>query len=287
MTPLAPGEIRARRRPFVVLCLALGRLLGGLCLAMPLASLVSESGIGQRWEGDRALFEGGGYLLLEVLRLHGAAVLAAARGLVPVLLLGLLLTSLGNAALLVALNTEGRLRWPSWSAAALERLPALGALAVATTLAQGLLVFAAALLSSGLPDPLARPQQATALQAALWLAALLLAGALGGFGDVAKAALVRHDSGLRGALERALQAVRTRPFFCLLGWVPFAVPLVASALGAAWLTGVLDVARPGAWRVAVVFMVHQGVILVAVACRAAWFAAALRGVCAMREPKPW
>ena len=98
MTPLGPSEMRARRRPFVVLSIAGVRLLLGLCLALPLASLVAESGVGQSPRGDRALFEGGGYLLLEVLRVQGANLAATARGLVPLLLLGLLVTAACNAA---------------------------------------------------------------------------------------------------------------------------------------------------------------------------------------------
>ena len=106
MNALGPGEIRARRRPFVVLAIAGLRILSGFCLAWPLASLVASSGVGLRPEGDRALFEAGGYLLLELLRLQGGALTAASRGLVPVLLLGLVLTAACNAALLVALNAN-------------------------------------------------------------------------------------------------------------------------------------------------------------------------------------
>lgn len=281
MTPLAPGEIRARRRPFVILMIAVSRLVCGLCLAMPLTALVAESGIGQRGAGDRALFEGGGYLLLEVLRVRGPALVAAARGLLPVLALGFLVTTLCNAALLVALSAQGRLRYPAWLSAALARLPALCLLGVGTALCQGLLLLVAASVADGLPSLPSRPQQATALEVILWLVALLAAGALGGFGDVAKATLVRHESPLVVALGRAWRAVRGRPAFSLFGWVPYGVPLAVAALGAAWLTGLVDVSRPGEWRLALVLALHQSVVVVAVACRAAWFAAALRGACAI------
>jgi hypothetical protein len=270
----------------VILGVALARLFCGLCLAMPLASVLSEAGLGQRAEGDRALFESGGYLLVEVLRLHGATVTAAARGLLPVLALGLVLTSLGNGALLLALQTQGRLRGSALLSAAFSRLPALCAIAVGTALTQGLVLLVAAVLADGLPAPLSRPQQGTALQVALWLVALLAAGALGGFGDVAKAALVRYESSAVAALGRAWRVVSLRPTFGLLGWVPFSLPFAAAVLGASWLAGAVDVSRPGAWRVAAVFAAHQSVIVVAVACRAAWFAAALRAVCAAPSQAP-
>lgn len=279
MTPLAPGDIRARRRPGVILTVALGRLLCGLCLAWPLASLLAESGVGQRAEGDRALFEGGGYLLLEVLRLHGPALSAALRGLLPVLALGFLLGTLGNAALLVALNLRGALRGVDWLARALARLPALCVLGVGTTLAQGLVLLLAALAADGLPDPLAQPRLATAFSLLPWAGAALAAGALGGFSDVTKAALVRHESSLVVALGHAWLTARARPLFGTFGWLPYAAPFLAAVALAAPLTEWLDVSRPGAWRVGLVLALHQLVIVVAVSVRAAWYARALRGVC--------
>jgi hypothetical protein len=51
-------------------------------------------------------------------------------------------------------------------------------------------------------------------------------------------------------------------------------------LSAAALTARLDVAAPGAWRLVAVFGVHQVVVLLGVAGRAAWLARALRLVTA-------
>lgn len=280
MSPLSPGEIRARRRPFVVLGVALLRLFCGCCLALPLASLVAEAGVGLRPEGDRALFEGGGYLLLEVARLHGQALAGAARGLLPVLALGLLVTAACNAALLVALNTHGRLSSLPWLTRAAARVPALSVLGVGTALAQGLLLLVGAIAADGFPEPLAKPQLASLLQLLPWLVAALGAGALGGFADVTKAALVRYESPLPVALSRSWQTLRTRPWRSAFGWLPYAAPYALAALAATFVTSGLDVSRPGAWRVAAVFAVHQAVVVVGVACRAAWFARALRAVCA-------
>ncbi len=276
MSALGPGEIRARRRPFVILSVAALRLLAGFCLAWPLSTLVASTGVGLRPEGDRALFESGGYFLLEVLRLRGSELAATAHGLLPVVALGLLLTAVGNAVLLVALNLRDRLRLPDLLARAGQRVPALALLGVGTALAQGALIVAGALASDALPASLTQPVRTTLQQAALWLLVGLLVSALGGFSDVVKASLVRHESRLTEALARALRCLRHRPIRASFGWLPWAALFVGAALAAAQLSELCDVSRPGAWRVAAVFLVHQLVILTAVAARAAWYARALR-----------
>lgn len=278
---LAPGMIRASSRPGVILAIAGCRLLCGLCLAYPLASLLGSSGIGQRAEGDRWLFEGGGYLLLEIARLQGPALLSVASGLWPVLALGLSFTALGNAVLLAALS-DGEARARQLVAAALGRLPTLVLIGVLAALAQlSLLLFASA-AAEAVPQPLARPIAATAGQAAVWLVAALLAGALGGVADLAKASSVRAEIGIAGALARALRHLIQRPIFACFGWMPYAGAFLALAAAAAQLTELVDVSRPGAWRVLAVFGVHQLVILASVALRAGWYARALRFVSTTR-----
>lgn len=276
MNALGPGEIRARRRPWLILGVASLRILAGLCLAWPLASLIAASGVGLRVEGDRALFEGGGYLLAELLRLRGGELEAVTRGLLPVLTLGLVLTTAGNAALLVGLNLHGRLKPRELLARASERLPALLVLGAGTGLAQLALFIAGLITAAALPDPLNKPVATTAGQAALWLLVALAAGAVGGFSDVVKASLVRHESRLVDGLARAWQCVRHQPLRATFGWVPFALAFLAAVAAAAKLSDLCDVAQPGAWRVVAAFGVHQLVILTAVAARAAWFARALR-----------
>lgn len=276
MTQLGPGEIAARRRPFVVLGVAVLRLIAGFCLAFPLASLVAASGVGQRAEGDRVLFEGGGYLLLEVLRLQGPELMAATRGLIPALGVGLLLTALCNAALLVALNARGKLELRSWLGRAFERLPGVVVLGVGTTLGQGLLFGIGMLLSAAVPDSMSNPMGSSLLELGAWLVVALGAGALGGVADVAKACFVRSQVSLGAALNQAFSCVSRRPLLASFGWLPYAALLGLGVAAAAWLSGVVDVARPGALRVVAVFAAHQLVILLSVALRAAWFARASR-----------
>lgn len=276
MSALGPGDISLRRRPLVIAGVAAARIFMAFLLAWPLASLISESGVGLRVEGDRALFEGGGYLLLELLRLQGSALAGAVRGLLPVFGLGLALTAVGNAVLLVALNTSGRLRRSDWLTRVLARVPGIIVLGAATALAQLLLIVAGVLLGAAVPERLASPVTTTLQQGAVWAVVLALGGAVGGFADVARAALVRYDSGLGEGLGRGLACLRHRPLRACFGWLPYAALLLLAILLGARLTELFDVSRAGAWRVAAVFAVHQALVLSAVVARAAWFAKALR-----------
>jgi hypothetical protein len=268
--------MRARRRPLVVLSIAGVRLLLGLALALPLASLVAESGVGQSPRGDRVLFEAGGYMLLEVLRLQGPNLAAAARGVLPLLLVGFMLTAACNAALLVALNLRGRLRWGPWLSRAFSYVPAQVVLGVGTGLAQLVVLLAGLLLTDAVPTSLERPVAVSAMELSIWLLAALVTGGLGSVSDVAKAALVRDDAGLTAAVQRAFACARRAPVTAILGFLPYGLLLIAAVWGAAHLTSLLDVSRGGAWRVACVLVLHQAVSLASVALRAAWYARALR-----------
>jgi hypothetical protein len=232
--------------------------------------------VGLRAEGDRALFEGGGYLLLDLVRLQGGNLMAVVRGMLPLLLLGSLLTTACNAALLVALNARHAPRSLAWLAAVWTRLPALIVLGAGTAVTQGLIVTAGALGSGAVPDWLARPQLTTALQALVWLIALLGAAAVGGFSDSVKASLVRYEARLSEALARAWDCLLRRPLAACFGWLPYALALLTAVLLAAKLTEIIDVSRQGGWRVLLVFAAHQLVVVMSVALRAAWFARALR-----------
>jgi hypothetical protein len=276
VTALGPSELGAARRPFVVLGIALGRLAFGFCLALPLASLVGESGVGFQPDGDRVLFESSGYLLLEVARLQGGHISAAFRGLLPLIGLGLAFSLLCNAALLVALNVSGKLDARRWLTASLARAPGLLLLAGGTALVQGLLLGCGALAASAVPDPLtgARPHDLSVI--VIWLCAALLAGAAGGLADIAKAAAVRYQTSLGASLRIALRALRQYPLRACLGWLPFAAAAPLALTCASALTSSLDVSQPGKWRIAAVLLLHQAVILLSVALRATWYARALR-----------
>jgi hypothetical protein len=121
-----------------------------------------------------------------------------------------------------------------------------------------------------------RPAATTAVTVGLWLLLGLAMGAIGSFSDMVKAALVRHGAGVTHALKHGARCARRAPFRTCLGFLPYGLAFLVALGGASHLTGLLDVSAPGAWRVALVFAMHQAVILLSVALRAAWYARALR-----------
>lgn len=276
MSQLGPDEIRARRRPRFVLSLAALRLLFGACLAYPISALVDSSGVALGPDGDRVLFESGGYLLLELLRLQGGALLSTLRGLLPLLGAGLLLTALCNTALLVALNVRERFTLSGLLAEAVPRTFGVAALGSGALLAQVLLLVLGLLLSAAVPDALAHPQRTSLGQALVWLLVLTLSGAVGGVADVAKGSLVRYRAPLGASLTHAMRCMRSRPLRVCFGWLPPAVLVVALALGTSELCALVDVGLPGAARIFAVFALHQLVVLASTAARASWLAHALR-----------
>jgi hypothetical protein len=276
MSALGPSEISLRRRPLLVLAICTVRLVLGFCLSLPLASLVAGSGVGQRAEGDRALFEAGGYLLLELLRTQGDALSATLRGLSPLLGLGLLVGAACNLVLMIALNVRGRLASFAWLGQAWARFPAQLVISAGAGLSKLLLVVLATIALGAVPAWATEPIATTLAQAASVLPFLLALGAVGGFEDVAKAALVRHEATLQQGLARAVLCARRRPLLALWGWLPYAALLGLAALVAAELTAGIDVAGASATRVVAVFVAHQLVVAIGITCRAAWFARALR-----------
>jgi hypothetical protein len=104
---------------------------------------------------------------------------------------------------------------------------------------------------------------------------LLVVAALGTVRDLASAACVREALGARRALFDGVATFARFPLRVARGVAPPAAAALGLVLLAAWLTGVLDVARPGAWRVAAVLLVHQLAVLGLVLCRAWWLGHAL------------
>jgi len=276
VSSLGPSEISARRRPGLIVVIALLRLALGLCLSFPLSSLVSASGIGLRAQGDRVLFEGGGYLLLELLRRQGDALTAALRGLLPLFGVGLLLGAAANVALLVALDVRERLTSHDWLVRAWARFPAQLVIAAGAGLSKVLLLVLTAGALDSMPSWPNAPIATSVAQLASLLPFVLLLCAVGGFEDVVKAALVRHDAPLEDGLARAARCLRRQPLVAAFGWLPYAALLALTGLAVARLVQALDVSQPGAWRVFAVFAAHQLVVALSVACRAGWYARALR-----------
>ncbi|HEX6274150.1 MAG TPA: hypothetical protein VFZ53_13975 [Polyangiaceae bacterium] len=246
-------------------------------LALPTTAVVASTGLGRFPEGDRLLFEPGGLVLAEITRVlapalpaHVASSLGAA-----VLLGGLLLVP--HAALLVSLARAERETLAATFARAFSHLPALIALSGLAVLAQTTLMIATFSVARALRDAMS---SATTRSADLaWLAAVSLGViaslAVGIVRDLGRAAVVRDDLDSKAALFAGLSSFGRAPGRALSRWL---VPALASfslvAVGAV-VTGMLDVSRPGAWRLALVTLTHQTVAFALCVCRAYWLRASL------------
>ncbi|MEB2313442.1 MAG: hypothetical protein OZ921_17670 [Sorangiineae bacterium] len=279
MTPRARAAMLARRRPGVILFVWLFRALSAWLLAEPLTTALVSGGARQLPHGDAALFESGGLLLVEAVRLGQRALGRTLETSAWALLLFGALGLAPLALLLVALATEGKLRAAPTCARAVAHLPALAAVQGVGLLARALAAVAGALaavavasLASGRLDERAADLAALgplALGAVAWLA-------VGVVVDLASAAAVRREASGRAALLVALRALRRRGFGVTVGWLMPALWSLAAILGGAIATGALHVEEPAGWRIAAVFAVHQAVVVALVALRAVWLAHALR-----------
>jgi hypothetical protein len=278
MTPLAPEAMRARRRPLVIAIVFALRLLGASAAALPLGAAVVGSGFGAWPGGDAVLWEPGGALLGEFVWGHGWACLAAFRSCSWLALAAACLGLLPTAALMVALGHGGRLSF-SWLAGKTANcLGTFTAVTGVTRLAQAALWLAAVLIATAANGPLsARLGERAADLAALGILALAAVGAviLGLLGDVARAAVVRGRVRLGEALAQAL-AVGRRDAWSLLGaYLPRALTSFAVVVGAAAVALAVGLDRPDGWRVALALLVCQAAALGLVWLEASWLARAL------------
>lgn len=272
---LEPSAIRARRRPGLVAILYLHRLVASVVVAAPVAATVSLI-VSRDPRGDLLLWQPGGVWLLEVARLLRtsamafaavggvAALLAAAVGLVP---LAVLLAGLGRRGPLSLAWLLGR------AGAHLGTLATLFGLALA---AQGLVLAIVVLATESVAMTMQARPAVDVLRAVGWALALALVAAAGVVHDLARAAAVGADCDLYAALTRAVDVAAAAPVRLLAAYAwRGALSLCALAL-AAWLAARVGVATRGALVTTAV--VHQAGVVLAVALRASWLAAALRAV---------
>jgi hypothetical protein len=281
-----PGRLRAGT--FAAGMLYAYRLVGAFVLAYPAARTLGAFGPMASPEADQALFEPGGYHLLEALRLAGHAVPASVESAAVLLsavgILGLVPLALAQASLAAPGGTPAD--WGARAAAVLPRLLVLGGgtmLARAGLVIGGLVaVGAASTLGEGARDervPVALGAAVLAPLLSLWLL-------LGIVQDLARASVVRLDATVGDGLSRALTTLRERPA-AVLGAYALLTLAGGSAVGlAAWAAGALDVSRPGSARVWGAFAAHQSAVLALVVLRVAWLGRALALVSQPREEPP-
>lgn len=264
-------------RPLAVTLYYASHALAATLLALPATALVAGTGLGRFESGDRLLFQPGGTFLAEAARVlapqapsHVASSFGTAT-LVAVLLLA------PHAALLVSLSRAEREPQAVIWGRAVTHLPVLISLSGAAALAQAVLLFATLSIATELRASLGSWTARSADLAYLFALTLGLVAvlAVGILRDLGRAAAVRGALGSRASLEAGLKALARAPGRALFRWaMPAAAGLALVALGAV-LTSALDVSRPGAWRVALVALVHQAIAFGLCFCRASWLSSSL------------
>lgn len=274
-----PAAIRARDRASAIALVWLWRTVASWLIVGPVVAALASAGSDTLPTGDAALFEPGGLMLIEAVRLgaralrmalHQAAwsfALMAALGLVPL------------SMLLVALASDERPAAGAWIGRALEHLPALIFIGGITLLLQGLGVLVGGLLAWAARDLAMRSLDERAVDLVTLGAAsigVLLALTAGIYADLARAVAVYQRRRARDALVIAGGVLWRRLLRALAGWMSPALWSLAAMIAGAIVVGMLHVERAGAWRLAGAALAHQGVILAIVALRAVWLAQALR-----------
>jgi hypothetical protein len=265
----------AFRRPGLVVAYAVYLLAAGLAVAAPWSALIHATAAGYP-RGDAELFDRGGVMLVEAVRLatRGAPAAMTSSGLV-VLLAGAF--GLVPFAMLIAgLGREGRVRAPFLAASAARSLGTLTLIWGLGFAAQAIFGALLGLLGLKLLDGLhLAPRSEGIAQVSLGVGALLALLPLGVARDLAMVSAVNDETRFYTSSTRALRVLR-RAFGRSLGaYLARSLLALAALLAAFWIPAALRApdAAPG---VAIPFLVHQLAIVIAVFLRASWLAAAIR-----------
>ena len=263
-------------------CLALGYaalLASSMLVCLPTLAALSDVGVGRLPAGDRALFEPGALLLLEVVRVGRTRLIGGLESSALSAVFASLLTLPVAAALMVRLERPERRAWGPWLAGAVHPLPSFLMLGGVTTLCRAgvlvLLGFSAVryhdvvLLAFG-----RKPADLTLLAAAL--VAMLLLALLGALQDLARAVVVTQRVDGYSALQRGLLLARRHTPRWLLPWSAAAGGTLAAVLIVAMAGAVFDLGRSDAGIAAARFLVCQTAVVIALASRIWWFDRALR-----------
>lgn len=271
------------RRPAAVVLYFACHAVAAALLALPAAAVVAGTGVGRFKDGDRMLFEPGGVIAAEVARAVTPALPAhVGSSLAVATLLGVLLL-VPHAALLVALSRPERETPAATFGRAVGLFPPIAALSGFALLAQVILGIATFTLANAARDALAGGTTRTADLAYVAAVAFgsLVVLAVGLVRDLGRAAVIRGAPDAKAAAFTGLRAFAQAPLRAASRWLAPALAGVALVALAAAVTSVIDVSRPGSWRVGLVAFLHQAVALALCFCRAFWLGASLGLVAAV------
>jgi hypothetical protein len=279
MTPLAAHEIRARRRPLVIVSFWAARWAVCLLIALPVSDVFQALGAGRSPFGDAGLFEPDALLLSECVRLGVQAFPPALRSFGLLFALAACLSLVPLAALYIALGSEGRLECGTWFGRALRYFPRFLLLSGLALLGQALIVLLFVIghvplrriLAASLND---RWQESCVVA---WFV-LAFAGVcgVGMIHDLARASSIRNALAASHAIREALKRFSRRSWRTVAHWLLVALASLAALTLAAIAVDHLHIERAGTWRVALSVLVHQSAALTLVALRARWLAYTLR-----------
>jgi hypothetical protein len=253
------------------------RLVASALVAYPVTKTLTAFGATMHADGDRSLFESGGFRLLESLRLGGPSLAAAAES---GMLVGGFLAVLGLLPLAGCLTILEEPSRGSGDVAkhAVEHFPTFLKLGAATIFAQGIICAVAAAVAPTLSGfaGVIRNERTRDLVVVL---ALLPAGAavlaLGIWQDFARAAAVRGAARTIDAVRGGWAALVRRPAAALRAYAVTAAFAGAAVGVSTTAVSLVDVSRPGALRVIATVALHQAALLAIAALRVLWLSIAL------------
>jgi hypothetical protein len=275
--PPAGGRSRRSALGVAIGVTYLTRLLVALLASFPLIAAVGASGILEFEPGDGKLFEPGGLYLLELLLRERAVLVELVAPTAALLAFGALLGVLPEWLLLRALASPTPT--PTAEGASLSRgLPRLGALAVGSWVARGVLAFVTgALVMTARSFVVSARDERLALLATgiVLLLGLVGWGCLSVLHDLAAIEIAVGGAPPLAAVERALLAARRHARALAVRYAGWALASGAVLLAGAAAASAFDVTAGGSLAPTAALLLHQLALLGQVGLHAAWLSSAL------------
>lgn len=256
------------------------RVVASTIVAYPMARALAAFGATTHPDGDRVLFEPGGFRLVEALRLGSASLGAAVQS---GALVGIVTTVIGLVPLAAALTILADPRRSPGDVAkrAVEVFPVFLKLGAATVFVQAVVCGGAAAVAptlSGFAGVMVNEQARDIAVSIALLPAVAAVVGLGVWEDLARAAATMGEHraidaaryGWAALLRHRARALR----FCLATTVAGCAAVAISAAA----VGLIDVSRPGAIRVLGVALAHQATLFAIAGLRATWLGVGLSTV---------
>ncbi|MFT3771217.1 MAG: hypothetical protein QM820_37860 [Minicystis sp.] len=271
--PLAAAPA-AHRRPGLVALLYAYRALAGLVLALPVAAAVGALS-GDYPRGQAVLFDPGGLMLLESIRLLRRTLPAVGYALGPGVVIATAFGLFPLALLIAGLGQSGRLSAAFLTARAWAHAGTLALMFGLGALAQVLAVVVVSLVGFKIvaATRVAPPGEDLASLAVVAVA-LLAAAVLGVVRDLAYVAAVHGGHRFYTATSRALRCLIQAPARTLFAWSSRAILGLAILAFAAWAAPAARNASTAAVFLAVIF--HQFALAAGAFLRASWLASGIR-----------